>query len=85
MITIKIPTMNEFWLWLCRFSYKRIAGPTRKPPVGIPGMRDPNSPCEAFTPRQKYNDDWSDCQTDGHYLCRECALIRQDIYQETNQ
>jgi hypothetical protein len=73
MLTIRIPTSNEFWLWLLRFSYRRINHDPCQMPTGIPGNRDPDMPCEAFAPRSQINDDWGDCETDGHYLCEGCA------------
>ncbi len=37
--------------------------------VGAPGVRDPDSECDAFDPGEPAGD----CQTDGHYLCGECV------------
>lgn len=37
--------------------------------VGMPGVRDPEHPCEAFSPGKP----GGTCLTDGHYLCDECA------------
>ncbi len=67
---------GKFWLWLCRFAYRRLCrkvGGEDKRPVGIPAQRDPDNPCESYSPRIKYGGDWSDCQGDGHYLCNECC------------
>jgi hypothetical protein len=36
---------------------------------GAPGVRDPDAPCAEFEPGSP--DDGS-CETDGHYMCREC-------------
>jgi hypothetical protein len=73
MLYIPIPTAEDFWKAILLFAYRRIAKPGRKKPVGIPGNRDPDFPCEAFEPipRDKYA--WADCETDGHYLCAECC------------
>lgn len=50
--------------------------------LGAPGVRDPESPCEAFRPKgtafeRVVEADLGDnrCQTDGHYLCVECLEI----------
>ncbi len=51
----------------------------KKLPHGIPGMRDPDNVCSGFTPRKRLIDDaQADCETDGHYLCNECAFKKQD-------
>lgn len=36
--------------------------------IGQAGVRDPDHPCEGFTPGEPRGD----CQTDGHYMCHEC-------------
>lgn len=75
-MTMRLPTPQDFWPWLAKLAYrqwmKREAANGKKP-VGIPGNRDPNNPCTAFEPRPVKQGDWGDCQTDGHYLCRECC------------
>lgn len=70
IVTIEIPL---FWSWLFRLAYRRMAKGQSVKPVGIPGNRDPSAPCTAFDPRPWLQNDWNDCQTDGHYLCDECA------------
>ncbi len=40
---------------------------------GTPGVRDPDSPCDAFDGR--HYDGTGDCMSDGHYLCVECSLL----------
>jgi len=44
-------------------------------PIGAPEVRDPEYPCRSFQPVNTiYGDDCQGtCQTDGHYLCRECV------------
>jgi hypothetical protein len=37
--------------------------------MGMPGVRDPENPCEAFRTGRPDGD----CGTDGHYLCDECS------------
>lgn len=73
MIAIHIPTARDFWRCLARFAYRRWASVEGMKPVGIPGNRDPQHPCEAYSPRPQMDGDWGDCQTDGHYLCQECC------------
>ncbi|MDB5294397.1 MAG: hypothetical protein JWO31_380 [Phycisphaerales bacterium] len=65
------------WLRVCRFAYRRLmAGdPTRRAPVGLPQMRDPDHRCHAFAPRPWQPGDFRDCQSDGHYLCVECCHL----------
>lgn len=40
--------------------------------LGSEGIRDPEHPCERFY-RGKAEVFLADCETDGHYLCQECA------------
>lgn len=72
----------SFWRAVARWAYRRWAaahGPERRgdgrlvKPVGVPGNRDPDHPCESYAPRPRQFGDWDDCLTDGHYLCRECC------------
>ena len=67
-----------FWLTLCRWSYRHAAKASPVKPVGIPMNRDPASPCTSYEPREAVDADWRDCQTDGHYLCAECAHISDE-------
>jgi hypothetical protein len=49
--------------------------PETKLPMGIPGMRDPDNRCSGYAPRKHViGDALADCETDGHYLCKECAF-----------
>ena len=71
------PTLRRFlrtwfWLRLCRFAFRRLKQVTPYMPVGIPGIRDPLSPCDVYAPRKRRSLDFA-CWSDGHYLCRECA------------
>jgi hypothetical protein len=44
-------------------------------PLGIPGMRDKDNICPGYTPRKwRMGDAQPDCESDGHYLCNECAF-----------
>jgi len=67
---------TAFWLWLCRYTYARATKPARRPPVGLPLMRDPNFPCNVFEPGPRGG---FRCFGDGHYLCHECAHFVPDI------
>jgi hypothetical protein len=40
--------------------------------VGMAGIRDPDALCEAFRPGEPGK---GRCDTDGHYMCEECAEI----------
>jgi hypothetical protein len=72
---MKIVRTYPFWVWLCRFAYRRIKVGMHKKPIGLPGNRDPENICEAYSPRRPLKSDFgADCETDGHYLCKECAL-----------
>lgn len=47
-------------------------------PDGTPGVRDADAPCEDFEPVGRAFEDApgeGNCETDGHYLCRECVHI----------
>lgn len=76
--------MNRFWLWLCRFAFRRLKQRVgyRELPTGVPFLRDVDNVCYVYSPRERLPGDWADCQGDGHYLCRECALLRCDEEQE---
>ena len=72
---MKIHFEFNFWLWLLRFSYKKLRDFNNPLPVGIPGMRDPENKCTGYTPRKwRARDAQPDCESDGHYLCNECAI-----------
>lgn len=55
-------------------------GPPPRVPDGTPGVRDVDAPCEDYQPAGA---PWKDapgtggCDTDGHYLCRECVHISE--------
>lgn len=67
--------MKKLWFLIARFAYRRCADPIEKAPVGLPGMRDPDNRCHVYEPRKKHERDFGDCQSDGHYLCKECAHL----------
>ncbi len=69
---------RRFWKWVALFAYRRWAEPNSVKPTGVPGNRDPDSPCTAYEPRPAHWNDWGTCESDGHYLCDECAhFVRQ--------
>jgi hypothetical protein len=70
--------MRPFWRWLALFAYRRWARPGEPKPVGIPGNRDPDHPCPSYEPRPRRWNDFADCMTDGHYLCKECCHRDED-------
>lgn len=64
-------------IWLGRLFYTlyyRLKPEAAQLIPGIPYNRDPNAPCEAYEPflqpRKEY---FTDCETDGHYLCKKCC------------
>lgn len=64
----------RFWLAVLRFAYRRLREPVTRLPDGVPGIRDVDAPCSAYSPRvrERYE---AECRGDGHYLCAECALL----------
>jgi hypothetical protein len=68
--------MRRVYGWLLMFAYRRLAKAVLKPEAGLPLMRDPDSPCNHYAPRDRQAGDWHDCQGDGHYLCRQCCHFR---------
>ncbi len=72
---MKINRTYPFWVWLMRLAYRKVKISQPKFTVGVPGIRDPENPCPMYSPRKRrYNDARADCETDGHYLCNECAF-----------
>ena len=65
--------MRPFWKWLTLFAYARWSEGLPVKPVGVPGNRDPDYPCQAYNPRSPKWNDWGKCEGDGHYLCHKCA------------
>ena len=72
---------QTFWKAVTRFAYRRWCPEGISKPTGIPGHRDPESPCSAYAPRPKRYDDFQDCMGDGHYLCWECCHFDQQEIQ----
>lgn len=76
-MTVVIST-EGFWRALARFAWRRLTKPGGRIPDGVPGIRDPEARCNAYSPRKRTNQDW-ECPGDGHYLCKEdCAFYSPD-------
>jgi hypothetical protein len=77
--------MKRFWKWLAMVAYRQWSKgqPDRRMPDGVPGNRDPDNPCTAYAPRSWQMQDWRDCQTDGHYLCRGCCHRAKEVDEVT--
>ncbi len=63
-----------FWVWVCRFAYRRAASRKQGIPTGLPGHRDPESRCDQYFPVKKPSGQ-GPCQSDEHYLCAGCEWI----------
>lgn len=72
--------MKRFWVWLCRLAYRKVRK-RGKIPTGLPGHRDPDSRCDQYFPVLKPSGN-GPCESDGHYLCRECEWVTQDRLDE---
>jgi hypothetical protein len=64
---------RAFWASVAIFAWRRLVRPGEPKPWGIPGNRDPENVCDAYEPRKSRLNDWTDCLTDGHALCKECC------------
>jgi hypothetical protein len=76
MLLLQIPTLADAYLAIATWAYRHYARQMQasgKKPTGIPGNRDPDNPCPAFEPRPCKLGDFTDCESDGHYLCAECC------------
>jgi hypothetical protein len=76
LLLLQVPTLSDAYFSVAKWAYRRYARlmqTSGRKPVGVPGNRDPDSPCPAFEPRPCRLGDWSDCESDGHYLCSECC------------
>lgn len=60
-------TELEFELEAVRRQSALLAGDA----FGKAGIRDPENPCFEFEPGDEVSS-WADCETDGHYICKEC-------------
>lgn len=92
MMTFLHETRISFWKWVMIWVFARVrvaVGPVERAPIGLPHMRDPDSPCRAFEPEQYYTvkelgvlrSRSFDCPGDGHYLCRRCLYFNQEEYE----
>lgn len=64
----------NFWVWLCRFAFRR-AMEAPAVPVGLPGHRDTQAKCEFYYPARGRYQYIGRCAGDGHYLCQECCHL----------
>jgi hypothetical protein len=70
--------MRSLWRAIALFAYRRWARAESLKPTGIPGNRDPESPCDGYAPRRREIGNWA-CSGDGHYLCHGCAHHVGDV------
>lgn len=59
-------TALERWSWLTAEVNGRAV-------LGMPGVRDPESPCDEFFPGKPSAT--NTCNGDGHYMCEECSKM----------
>lgn len=65
---------TRLWRALCLFSFRQWQTSYRGHPVGVPGERDPLSPCSAYAPQPARPHDNPICAyPDFHYLCEQCG------------
>lgn len=69
---IEVKRTYPFWTWLMRFAYKRIKSDQKFTGIGVPGLRDKENPCPFYAPVTNKNNWLPECESDGHYLCKEC-------------
>lgn len=50
-------------------------------PDGTPHIRDIDDPCEEFEPGER--EQFPQCQSDGHYLCKECRHYKEEEKEES--
>jgi hypothetical protein len=75
--------MKIFWKWLALFAWNKIkTDPDPKTKYGIPGVRDIYNPCESFIPGKFKNIGFNHCDSDGHYLCKECGFYKPEEQEE---
>ena len=75
--------VRRFWLAVHQYYYRKVAMLYPRKTAGLPGNRDPESPCEVYAPRPQHPTDWLDgCQGDGHWLCAECCHLTADDAEE---
>lgn len=69
--------MYKIYHWLALHIWRKYMRSLKHTPhpVGIPYERDPDARCEFYEPfRPAPGQKWyfTDCETDGHYLCKKC-------------
>ncbi|KKN34693.1 hypothetical protein LCGC14_0791200 [marine sediment metagenome] len=73
----------KFWLAVMRFAYRRAVIVTQIPD-GVPTIRSMDAPCPGYAPRPRTLRDWP-CDSDGHFLCKECAHLSPKICVDCGQ
>jgi hypothetical protein len=76
---------RRFWRAVALFAYRRWTIEGQPKPVGVPGNRDPDHPCDIYSPRPLRIGDFADCQGDGHYLCQECCHLDRSPFPDGEQ
>lgn len=75
------PSLSQkLWAAVCRWAYRK-AYKRGAIPTGLPGNRDPESPCEQYFP-VVHPSGSGPCRSDGHYLCSGCEWIEQERLDE---
>lgn len=83
---------KRFWRMIALFAWRRWWTPPDREPVGLPGRRDPEHPCEFYSPGGSPADHrrprslvvLHQCAGDGHYLCRQCFYLREEADEEAS-
>ena len=73
--------LAALWKAVSMFAYRRWVSLEGTGPkaIGLPGVRDPLDPCEHYAPHPvRFGEYFTNCETDGHYLCRECCHRQKD-------
>lgn len=83
--------MYKIYHRLCLFFYRLYMRSLKHNPklIGVPYERDPEAKCEFYEPFQTLRGRrwyFTDCETDGHYLCRKCIHnVSNDRLQATDK
>lgn len=67
---MKLKILRRLSIFFWRLYMKKVPVPH---PHGIPYERDPGAPCEFYEPFKAQKWYFTDCETDGHYLCAKCV------------
>jgi hypothetical protein len=77
---MKIHIDFDFWRWLAKLAMSKMVK-RGKIPTGIPFHRDPDNICEFYAPGKRFATipSTNNCQSDGHYLCKECIHLIKEV------